>query len=186
MRPVSIEDIPLVDGLSKVISRYGFEGASLSLLSEAVGLKRASLYHRFPGGKEQMLQAVLDRASERFDRMVAPAYEAGDPIERATLVANGIDDYYNGGEESCLIVALSLGNEPRPSAAAPCLEEWANALANIAVDAGLPPDKAAERALDIVARIEGAVVISASTGDRGPFRRAIDRLPADLTEPIDS
>ncbi|MEM8810542.1 MAG: TetR/AcrR family transcriptional regulator, partial [Cyanobacteria bacterium P01_G01_bin.38] len=35
--------------LTPVFRRYGYEGASLSMLSKATGLGKASLYHHFPG-----------------------------------------------------------------------------------------------------------------------------------------
>ncbi len=49
----------LLDRLTSVFRTHGFEGASLSLISKATGLQRASLYHRFPGGKEEMAKAVF-------------------------------------------------------------------------------------------------------------------------------
>ncbi len=183
MRPVSIEDTPLIDALSRVIGRHGFEGASLQLLSDAAGLKRASLYHRFPGGKDEILAAALDRAAERFAVMLAPAFDEGNPGDRAALVAERIDEYYDGGQESCLIVALTLADDERRSMAAPCLSAWADAFAAIAVDAGVAEAEAIERGQDLVAQLEGALVIASSTGDRAPFRRAIARLARALTSP---
>eukprot|EP01034_Spumella_vulgaris_P003226 gene3226-4166_t len=34
--------------LTEVFTRFGYDGASMELLSQATGLKKASLYHRFP------------------------------------------------------------------------------------------------------------------------------------------
>ena len=44
----------VVERLLAVLRRDGFEGASLSVLSEATGLGRSSLYHHFPDGKSDM------------------------------------------------------------------------------------------------------------------------------------
>ena len=52
-------------------------------------------------------ESALTRAKERFDEMLTPAHIAGDPTHRAKQIAEGIDRYYDGGQESCLIVALS-------------------------------------------------------------------------------
>ncbi len=181
VRPVSIEDIPLVDALSRVISRHGFEGASLQLLANAAGLKPASLYHRFPGGKDEILQAALQRAADRFDVMLAPAHEPGDPADRAQRVSERIDDYYQGGQESCLIVALSLAGEERHAMAVPCLTAWADAFTKILTDAGEDPAVAVERGQDLVAQLEGSLVIASSSGNRAPFQRALGRLTTELT-----
>ena len=181
-RPVSIDDEALIDQLSRVISQHGYEAASLQLLSEASGLKRASLYHRFPGGKPEILDAALARAEERFDEMLAPANVAGDPTRRAKQIAKEIDRYYDGGQESCLIVALSLAGPERKAKAQPCLTAWTQAFARISSDAGVGAKEARERADELVAQIEGALVISAATGNRVPFERAVARLPHRLIE----
>ena len=47
--------------LSKVFRQYGYEGATLARLSAATGLRKASLYHHFPKGKEKMAAAVLNQ-----------------------------------------------------------------------------------------------------------------------------
>ena len=38
----------------------GYDGTSLSLIMKATGLVKASLYHRFRGGKEEMAETVMD------------------------------------------------------------------------------------------------------------------------------
>lgn len=181
MRPASIGDTELVDALGDVFSRYGVEGASLSRLSEASGLKRASLYHRFPGGKDEIVTAVVDRTAERFNRALAQAYAEGAPAERAMQVADGIDDYYEQGARSCLIVALSVSDDESRSGGLQCVDAWAKAFEKIAGDAGLKPKQAREAAIDAVAAIEGALVISTTTGDTGSFQRALASLPDRLT-----
>lgn len=180
MRPASISDTNLVDALGEVVSRYGVEGASLVRLSEASGLKRASLYHRFPGGKDEIVEAVVARTADRFDKVLAPAYSDGDPADRAEEVAAAISEYYGGGAKSCLIVSLSVDDVDRRVAAGGCVEAWSKAFEAIAGDAGMSKADAADTALDAVAAIEGALVISATSGDAGPFRRAIDSLVSRL------
>ncbi len=49
--PVKLELITILDD---VFRRRGYEGATLSVLSRACGLGKASLYHHFPGGKDEM------------------------------------------------------------------------------------------------------------------------------------
>jgi len=54
MRPKKVLDETILKGLAEVFRSKGYEGASLKDLSEATGLKKASLYHRFPNGKSEM------------------------------------------------------------------------------------------------------------------------------------
>ena len=39
---------------------HGYDGATLSALTDSTGLARAALYHHFPQGKQQMAAAVLE------------------------------------------------------------------------------------------------------------------------------
>jgi AcrR family transcriptional regulator len=47
--------------LAEVFREHGYEDASLSLLSQATGLGKGSLYHFFPGGKEEMASGSAGR-----------------------------------------------------------------------------------------------------------------------------
>ncbi len=57
--PVKLELISILD---EVFRRRGYDGATLSVLSRACGLGKASLYHHFPGGKDEMADVLLQRA----------------------------------------------------------------------------------------------------------------------------
>lgn len=69
------------------------------MLSEATGLKKASLYHRFPGGKEQMGSEVLLDAGRWLTRHVLePLAEPGTPAARIKDMTRQLDCFYAGGE----------------------------------------------------------------------------------------
>jgi TetR/AcrR family transcriptional regulator, lmrAB and yxaGH operons repressor len=61
-RTQSISEADLIGRLSLVFRDRGYEGAALADLASAAGLKKASLYHRFPGGKQQMAEEVMAAA----------------------------------------------------------------------------------------------------------------------------
>lgn len=111
MPPQKVNDVQLVTRLAEVFRTHGYEGASLSLISQRTGLQRASLYHRFPEGKLQMAEAVLDWVDERFiGHVLAPLSEAGEPSQRVAETAKRLDGYFDGGRNSCLLDVLSLGD----------------------------------------------------------------------------
>ena len=67
---MAINKSEIVRKLVPVFRAYGYEGATLSRISKATGLGRASLYHHFPKGKQSMAQAVLNYVNEWFDATV--------------------------------------------------------------------------------------------------------------------
>ena len=53
--------------LAEVFRGHGYEGASLAIISNATGLGKGSLYHFFPGGKAEMVSAVLAEIDRWFE-----------------------------------------------------------------------------------------------------------------------
>ncbi len=179
-----IDEDHLLDRLTEVFRLHGYQGASLSLIAEATGLKRASLYHRFPGGKKEMAEAVLQRADTWFvSHILAPLTEPGEPSARIREMANRLSDFYGGGHHSCLLDSLSLGDED--VAIRRHIERsftaWLGALVGIARESGLSPATAKLRAEEALVHIQGALVMARATGETQPFARVLQNLPELLT-----
>ena len=184
MKNTTTVDRPeLIEALAGVLSRYGSEGASITRLSEATGLKRSSLYHRFPGGKEEIIATVLDRANDRYKEILAPAFTDDAPRQRAKHVADGLNEHYQNGIRPCILIALSVSEEDDRSLTGGCIDEWAAAFTRIAIDAGLTPDDASAVAIDAIGAIQGGLVLSANSGDTTAFERSLTSLPDRLTSP---
>ena len=66
MPKVVTEGADVLPALGEVFREHGFEGASLSVIGKRTGLGKGSLYHFFPGGKEEMAAAVLTEIDGRF------------------------------------------------------------------------------------------------------------------------
>lgn len=54
----------ILDGFADQLLEYGYRGISLKTITEAAGIKRPSLYHHFPDGKEQIYAQVALRMIE--------------------------------------------------------------------------------------------------------------------------
>ena len=60
----------VIDRLFVVFRDHAYDGATLSLISQATGLGKSSLYHYFPGGKDDMVRAVFDRIETWLNKQV--------------------------------------------------------------------------------------------------------------------
>lgn len=182
-RTSTTSDIELVDRLTDVFRKHGFEGASLTRISEATGLKRASLYHRFPGGKAEMAEAVLSRADDwLIEHALSPLQGPGAPADRVRIMTGALSEFYGEGRHSCLLDAFSLGGENpeiREHVRA-SMVAWTGALAAVALEVGVEEAEAHARAQDVIASIQGTLVLSRATGDPTAFQRALRRIPDDL------
>lgn len=69
--------------LLQLFRQYGYDGATLARISEATGLGKASLYHHFPGGKDEMVQAVMDYLERWLAENVLPSLQGeGTALEK--------------------------------------------------------------------------------------------------------
>jgi TetR/AcrR family transcriptional regulator, cholesterol catabolism regulator len=61
----------------------GFDATSMSDIAEAVGITKAGIYHFIPGGKKDLLFAVMNYGMDRLDsNVIAPALAIADPEQR--------------------------------------------------------------------------------------------------------
>lgn len=180
----TIPDAELLDRLTEVFRAYGYHGASLSRLAAASGLEKASLYHRFPKGKQQIALAVAGGVYAWFQQHVFnPLKTAASTRDKLRIVIENLRIFYADGTKSCALDALSLAGENDELAAALkfALLAWRDAFAQVARDSGAPPDEAGSRALMAIAKIEGALILARVLSDPAVFRRTLDELPDQLT-----
>ncbi len=179
MPPLTVTDSQLIARLTDLFRRQGYDGASLGDIAMATKLQKSSLYHRFPGGKQQMAAAVADATGEFFaTSLLAPLATDGPLEERIRAVGRNLDAFYESGARNCLLDMLSVG-ELGPEASAKlraAAAGWIDAFTAAAREAGADTATATPRAQDAVAAIEGALVVARVTGDKRPFSRAIERL----------
>ena len=184
MPPPLVSDAELLDRLTEVFRRRGYDGATLSVIAAATGLQRSSLYHRFPGGKEQMAAEVARALVGHFSSQVLAPLGGHEPVEdQLATVAKALLEFYSGGGAGCLLDILTLGS-PGPAttdALAEAACAWIGGFAAAARQAGVAPADARRRAEDAIAAIEGGLVLARVTGNRKPFRRAVQRLAPTLT-----
>ncbi|WP_230480950.1 TetR/AcrR family transcriptional regulator [Sphingomonas sp. Leaf21] len=170
-------------GLAEVFREYGFAGASLSLIGTATGLGRGSLYHFFPGGKNEMAAAVLDDIATWFEQAVfAPLAEAAEPRAGIEAMMVAVDRYFQSGQRACLIGAWGLGatRDPFAESIAAYFRRWIAAIQTVLIRGGIEEGHATILAQDVVSGIQGAILLSRALNDPGLFRATLGRLTARL------
>ena len=164
----------------------GYEGASLAELSAATDLGKSSLYHYFPGGKEDMAEQVLAHLEQQLaTNLFEPLRSARTPARKLGAMLDTIDAFYEGGRKACLLERLCASVD-RTRFRRPLRRgfiTWMEAVEALCLEAGLSKAVARARAEDFVVRIEGALVVCAGTDDYGVFARTIRDLRASVLAP---
>jgi AcrR family transcriptional regulator len=165
--------------LAEVFRRYGYEGASLTRITEGTGLGKGSLYHFFPGGKEEMAAAVLAHIEDWFQRNVyAPLRQAQSPAAGIATMFDEITRYFHSGRKVCLVGVFALGNERDrfSQAVAGYFRDWASSLSMALEKGGMSAAPARGMAEEVVGGIQGALVLARAWEDPQIFERMIGAL----------
>jgi len=172
-----------VPHLAEVFREYGFEGASLSLISARTGLGKGSLYNFFPGGKEEMAQAVLEEIDGWFEANVFAPLRSLDPGSGIARMLSETERYFASGQRACVIgmFALSDTRDRFAVQVQSYFARWTEALTQALRRAGRLPHVAKELAEYAVATLQGALVLARGLNDPGVFSRACRRVQRTLT-----
>ncbi len=166
--------------LLSLFRQHGYDGATLSKISEATGLGKASLYYHFPGGKDEMVTTVLDFLQDFMQQDIFPTLNSeGDILSRFQKMCDRLSAVYEGGTKPCLFAILLMGSarDVFHDRVKTVFQDWIYEMTKVLLEAGLDQKSARERAEDTVISIQGALILSHGLSDFAPFQRVITQLP---------
>ncbi|WP_420572136.1 TetR/AcrR family transcriptional regulator [Kordia sp.] len=180
MRPQKVLDNDILIGLTKVFRSNGYEGASLKELAEATGLKKASLYHRFPNGKQEMAEAVFSYISTWVkEHIFQPLQNEQHTAElRLKNGLDGIRKLYDNGNEVCIFRALSMqtGLELFEQQINNGMTQWIDAFTEIGIVLGFTPTEASQHALQTLIEVQGSLIVTKGMDTISVFENTIKRI----------
>lgn len=177
MRPQKILDQDLLIALSKVFRSKGYEGASLKELAEATGLQKASLYHRFPKGKQEMAESVLKHMAKWVEENILAALNnENDSLE--LRLKNGlahVRTLYDGGKETCIFRAFSMetGLDLFEESINEGLNEWIDTFTQLGISANLTAEIAHKNAIQTLIEIQGSLILTKALNDTNVFNNTL-------------
>jgi AcrR family transcriptional regulator len=166
----------ILAALAEVFRAHGYEGATLSLITEATGLGKGSLYNLFPGGKEQMANEVLAAIDLWFnEKIYTPLRTAADPAKGIADMYAATSDYFHSGQRVCLVgvVALGASRDLFGEKVKVYFAGWVDALAAALRRLGDGNAEARRKSEQAVLEIQGALVLARAFDDPKVFLRAL-------------
>lgn len=157
----------MVGHLCDVFRSHGFEGTTMAALSQATGLQKASLYHHFPGGKNEMLETAVLATIVELERRVFRFLDSdADAAERIAQLLEGFTAYTNGGRRSCLLAVIaqsSVAEKFKPRIGAQ-FGAWIARLSTTLVEFGHSAERAETLALETLATLYGSLTVGCLLG----------------------
>lgn len=178
MAQKSVSSNTLMESLFDVLRCHGYEGTTLSQLSEVTGLQKSSLYHHFPEGKVDMVKAVVSYFSAQLHlNIIEPLLDdQRTPQARFSAMLETLKLFYNNGEKNCLLNTLSLGEAKDEIRISVSNEYFAflGALNKLGVEAGMSRSDAKVWAEHFLIVVEGALVVQRLTSNALTFPKTLD------------
>jgi AcrR family transcriptional regulator len=176
---------------AELFRRHGYTGTGLKQVVAQAEAPFGSLYHFFPGGKEQLGDEVI-RASGAFYLQLwhAIADPAPDPV-------TAVHDFFAGAAQTlrdtdyadaCPIATIALEvaskHEPLRVATADVFTSWIDAISAYLREAGLDAATARQLGLSTLCSLEGAFVLCRALRSTEPLEAAGTAAAADVREAL--
>ncbi len=157
----------IIAATNELFRVHGYNGTSLSQISKASGATIGSIYHFFPGGKDELTASVLASTGaayrELFEAIAAEDLEIGTAFAAffegaaATLAAG---DFVDPCPIGTVAREVASTNDDIRRAAAAVFDSWVDAAVRRFSCGGISDDVARDLAIGFVATVEGGFVLS--------------------------
>jgi AcrR family transcriptional regulator len=169
----------IVEASTELFRLQGFDATGVKQIVTAAQAPFGSLYHFFPGGKEELgAESIRVSGALYADLIPAVIDTAPDPVSGvraffAGAAAHLIEtDYADACPIATVALEVSSRSELMRVACAEVFESWLAAGAERYEAAGIEPARARELAVGFVAALEGAFVLARATRSTEPLRVA--------------
>ena len=165
-----------VEATQELLRRRGYAASGLGEIVARSGAPKGSLYFHFPGGKQELAVAAMERSAAQLRDAMVAVLDSSDDVDEAIgrlidALAGGLaqSDFADG----CPIATVALetaGESPRMRAAAQAaFDSWLEVLELRLTSDGLDPAEAQQRAVLVLAAIEGALILARAQRDVAPL-----------------
>lgn len=171
--------VRLLESATDLFSRQGFGATGIKAVLAAAEAPYGSLYHFFPGGKQELGAAALTYGGERYRELLESVYPVEADVVESTAdsfarAAKLLEDTDYGYACPIATIALEVANndEMMREAAADAFESWLAVLQQRFTAAGMSDEHARDVAVEVFCLIEGAVLLSRTTRSSVPMHTA--------------
>ena len=157
----------IVQHSAELFRRQGFAATGVKQIVAEASAPFGSIYHFFPGGKEQLGEEVIRYSGAIYGQLLDAFYKPGDDPVAATreffaaaAVAVRESDYADACPIATVALEVSSTNEPMRQACADVFNGWVDGASERLVQCGIPRKRSRALAFSMVASLEGAFVLA--------------------------
>jgi AcrR family transcriptional regulator len=160
----------IVEASAELLARQGYNATGVKQIVTAAQAPFGSLYHFFPRGKEQLGAEAIRVSGAMYEQLIGAVFDpAPDLVTGVRMFFAGAAAHLEETDfaDACPIATVALEvssvSEEMRMACASVFESWIAVGAERAQSAGIPPDRARELIIAMLAGLEGAFVLARAT-----------------------
>jgi AcrR family transcriptional regulator len=183
----------IVERSAELFRRQGFASTGVKQIVAEASAPFGSLYHFFPGGKEQLGEEVIRWSGAIYGRLIDEFFLPGaDPVAAtrdffaAAAETLRQTDYADACPIATVALEVSSTNEPMRQACADVFSSWVDAATERMVESGLSRTRARALAVSMLASLEGAFVLARALRSTEPVETAGAAATASVREAMAS
>jgi AcrR family transcriptional regulator len=169
----------LVDAAAELLRRQGLPGTGVKQILSAAEAPFSSLYHHFPGGKEELAAEAIRTAGDWYQEHVQDAWDAAPDLPGSiTAIFDGAaqeliaSDYADACPIATVALEVASTSEPLRLATAGVFDAWIAGASARLTAAGIDEDRAVDLARTIIALLEGAFILARASKTTDPMHAA--------------
>jgi AcrR family transcriptional regulator len=156
----------IVEASAELIRRQGYAGTGVKQIVAAAEAPFGSIYHFFPGGKEEIAAEAITLSGALYLELLPAVFDPAPDLVTA------VHDFFSAAAEhlrqtdyadACPIATVALeissSNEPLRQACADVFDSWIAAGTERVVARGIAADRARDVIVGFIAALEGAFVL---------------------------
>ena len=179
----------LIETASRLFRMHGYEGISLNDILKDIDIPKGSLYHHFPGGKEELAIEAILHTKNIVLRLIEETFErVGDPVkgvqEHIYQLAHMLSDKTDpvGFPIGTIAAEKHSSNESIRSACQSAFEEWRELYSAKFLEAGYSERQAKNCGIFILAAIEGGLLLSLTMKNEESLLIIAEQIPLILSK----
>lgn len=176
----------LIRTTSRLLRTQGYGATGLNQIVAEAGAPKGSMYFHFPGGKQELAAAALDRFAERLGAAMTKGFARFDTAA-AALVAFFDDEiarlersqFADGCPVATVALDASAAHDTLATSTGGAFEHWTGIVAQALEAEGRTPEAAHAGAVTFLAAFEGALLMAKAQRSIEPMtivRDAIEGL----------
>ena len=169
----------IVGASAELMRLQGYNATGIKQIVTAAQAPFGSIYHHFPGGKEELGAEAIRVSGRRYEQLIPAIFDPAPDLPAAVRMffgAAGAHLAETGYADACPIATIALEvsctSEPMRLACADVFDSWVGAGLPRFTAAGLPEATARELVTAMICALEGAFVLARALRATEPLRVA--------------